>query len=249
MRPIHILNGDALAEQLPADLEGQRIIMRECLMDGEISALEREAFYRDRWQYLDQLTDGLSFEEYQQKTVSQLEAISKLSAGNKAFLWFEKDLFCQVNLWFCLHLLVESGSVAEIYLVKPDERSPYSFAFYTQEALMNLFHQAKRLNDPSKWSKLWTSYRDKDWPALEKYALSMANDYPFVLKAVQAHLARLEREDNLGRPMEMVLALLREGKSFAEVFQAMWATEGIYGYGDLQVKGLYDRALSLIEAE
>lgn len=218
-------------------------------MDGKISALEREAFYRQRWQYLNQLTGGLSFEEYQLKTVRQLEAITELSAGNKVFLWFEEDLFCQVNLWFCIHLLVESGSVAEIYLIKPDESSPYSFAFYAQRALMDLFYQAKRLNDPSKWSKLWTSYRDKDWPSLEKYALSLVRDYPFVLKAVQAHLARLEREGDLGRPMEMVLALVREGKSFAEVFQAMRATEGIYGYGDLQVKGLYDRALSLIKAE
>lgn len=249
MRSIHILNGDALSEQFPSDFTGQRIILRECLMDGEASAEYWEAFYQERWQFLNKLTGGLSFEEYQSKSVSQIEAITKLSSEDTVFLWFEEDLFCQVNFWFCLHILLRFTSVQELYLVKPDEGNPYSFASCSRAQLRERFNQAEILSDLPSWSKLWPAYQLKDWASLEEIAQSLTKEWPFVLRAVEAQLARLEREAYLGRPMEKVLALVKEGMSFPEVFQTIWATEGIYGYGDLQVKQLYDRAQSLIKAE
>ena len=33
---VHILNGDALLDRFPFGIEGEKIIMRECLIDGNI---------------------------------------------------------------------------------------------------------------------------------------------------------------------------------------------------------------------
>lgn len=244
----HILNGDALLEQLPASIAGKRIIMRECLMDGKVSAKDWPTFYQVRWQYLDGLTGGLSFEDYQAKSIYEIKKIQHLSPSEKIFLWFEEDLFCQVNLWFCLHIIAIETDAKDVHLVMPDNRSPYSFASYTNAELEALLPQAKPAGDLMPWSQLWQAYRDKNWKQLGDIAIDLQSDWPFLVPAVKAQQDRLENNNYQGRPRETVLNLVKEGRSYPEVFQAFCQTEAIYGFGDLQVKQLYDEAQRLNNA-
>ena len=48
----HILNGDSLLFQFPPEIEGNRIVMREALMDGPINANSFDQFVEDRSRYL-----------------------------------------------------------------------------------------------------------------------------------------------------------------------------------------------------
>ena len=97
---IHILNGDALREQFPASVEGELIVARECLVVGDVSGNDLKDFYENRAKDLLK-SYGTPISEYFSKVVPEYEKIRKLRVNSTVNLWFEDDLFCQVNLWFC----------------------------------------------------------------------------------------------------------------------------------------------------
>lgn len=67
----HILNGDSLAYSFPyARLEGDIIVVREGLIDGDLSGDDLHDFWRSRARYM-----GLTEAEYQDKVVSEFEQI------------------------------------------------------------------------------------------------------------------------------------------------------------------------------
>ncbi|MCP4133480.1 MAG: DUF1835 domain-containing protein, partial [bacterium] len=77
----HILNGDALKEQFPVDrIDGDLIIVRECLLEGDVSGADLETFRNNRAAFI-QKEYGASREEYFDKTVSEFELIFKIPEG------------------------------------------------------------------------------------------------------------------------------------------------------------------------
>ena len=52
---IHILNGDSLLDKFPNELKGERIVARECLIEGDVSANNLSEFYKNRASFLFQL--------------------------------------------------------------------------------------------------------------------------------------------------------------------------------------------------
>ena len=45
IKSYHILNGDALKHQFPSCIKGEKIIMRACLVDGDVVGSTNEALY------------------------------------------------------------------------------------------------------------------------------------------------------------------------------------------------------------
>ncbi len=245
MADIHILNGDALLAQIPDSIPGKRLVMRECLMDGPVASPSLEEFFRKRCSFLNELSGDLSFKEYEEKTISQINALKNSSTEDSLYLWFEEDLFCQVNLWFCLYILQEYSSIDQAFLVKPDHHSPYSFGFYNSQQLEVLYANKLTIINLKPWSDLWKAYQNEDWSELKKLGASLNPHYPFLMPAINAQLERLQTDTSYGRPLDMVMKLVAEGKSFPEVFRSIYKSETIYGFGDLQVKRLYDLARSI----
>ena len=99
----HILNGDSLAHQFPESINGTRLIARECLIDGPVQSSNLKQFYSDRATYIQ--AGFVEDVDYRIKSQSQFEEIQKAPKGSEFFLWFEDDLFCQTNFWFCLYLI------------------------------------------------------------------------------------------------------------------------------------------------
>jgi len=116
----HILNGDALKAQLPKSITGEIIVARECLVDGPVEGSTLEALYETRTQFLSSAYGGNEEIDYYQKTISEFEKIQRIPHGAEINLWFEDDLFCQVNLWFILHLMKESDEIYNLFLVRAE---------------------------------------------------------------------------------------------------------------------------------
>ena len=53
MNTYHILNGDSLKEQFPNTIAGEQIIMRECLVSGNVKADSLDKFYQVRSEFID----------------------------------------------------------------------------------------------------------------------------------------------------------------------------------------------------
>ncbi len=157
MQKFHILNGNSLQEQFPATIVGTRIVFRECLVDGPVQSDSPEEFYEIRSKFISENYDGCSAEEYLKKTVPEIERIRQIPQYSEINLWFEDDLFCQVNLWFVVHLL--NKKIYNIHLVRPLKDMKYGFASYDGDGLISLFEERILVSKISELAKLWICMR------------------------------------------------------------------------------------------
>ena len=105
--PLHLLNGDQLAHQLQgASYFQTHLVFREALIVGPVKSTSLDAFWKIRTEFI-AASYGATAEEYAQKTVSEIERLPALPEDAEICLWFEDDLFCQVNLWFMLSVIAD----------------------------------------------------------------------------------------------------------------------------------------------
>ena len=99
---IHVLPGDAQVEDFTkVGLEGEIVVCREALVQGEVRAESLDEF----WDVRERVhAENQSDARYRETVVSEFEKLLNLTGGTEVDLWFEYELFCQVNLWFCVWL-------------------------------------------------------------------------------------------------------------------------------------------------
>ncbi len=241
----HILNGDALLDQFPKSIKGEKIILRECLVEGDVQGDSFESFCQVRADYLQQAYGQIVDVDYHTEVVPEFEKILAIPQGSVVNLWFEDDLFCQVNFWFALHLLAQTGKEVEAYLVRPEEHTEYGFGYYEPHELVWLLKTRVSITALEKLSQLWLAYQANDLAHLREIASGLDKEYPFIANAVQAHLDRIPSKNNPGKPKMILSQIMNEldTEDFGEVFQEFNHRASIYGFGDLQVKRLFDELI------
>lgn len=246
MKTFHILNGDSLKEQFPKTILGQLIVARECLIDGNVQGRNLNELFANRAEHIEgyaQVPKG----EYQQKTVPEITKITQIPQGSKVYCWFEEDLFCQVNFWFVLSLLIEKLSAENIYLVRPSKGNEYSFGHMNSEDLVKAFHQATLISaeELAELSTLWRFYQDEKYSEMLEIASKHSRKFSFLTPAILAQIDRLPDASGFGRPERTLLAIMSElqTQDFSTVYQCFYKRTAIYSFGDLQVKRMFDQLL------
>ncbi len=237
----HILNGDALKAQFPTTLSGEQIVLRECLVDGAVEGDTLKELLATRATFISQNYEGITEAEYFEKTHSEFQKIINISPNSEVNLWFEEDLFCQVNFWFTIHLLQQHIPSTPIYLVKPNPPNQYSFGYLNKEELVGLYQRRQLLQQKEAIASLWTYYQKSKTEQMLEVAEALAKEYPFLVPAVKAHIDRIPKEGQLGRPSQLVLQIMEDlgTEEFGPVFSAFSKQAPIYGFGDTQVKRLW----------
>lgn len=245
MKTYHILNGDALKEQFPDSVAGDLLVARECLVDGVVKSASLEELYQVRAKFLFEAYDN-PMEEYQNKTVTEFEKIKSIPNGSEINLWFEDDLFCQVNFWFVSYLLNRFTSHCKVYLVRPEVHTSYGFAALNQGELEQVLGNRTPIDQLNKLSELWEFFRDGALEQLENMGKELGTSFPHISTAIQAHVDQIPSNENPGRPMIALQEIMQElaTTEFAPVFKKFNQRESIYGFGDLQVKRLFDQLLA-----
>ena len=250
MRRIALLNGDCLAEQLKAaELPLERIVFREALVSGPLGGTTWEEFWETRVGFLTKQY-GATALEVQEKTVAELEKIRSLADDVELSLWFEDDLFCQVNLWFVLNLLSESHNI-KIYRVFPPKPSPTNrwrgFGDASAAALEQAYESKVPFtsSDLTLGKTLWEAYRLGDCAQLTTLSKSASPCFRQLAEVCQAQLDRISEDPSERRPEKVILELLAKGiTDFDTLFYQFSERERIYGFGDLQVRELFDYLVS-----
>ena len=239
---IHILNGKALKQQFPEQLDGEIIVFHECLVDGNVEGDSLQEFFEVRSRFISTFYQGIDKDDYYHLTVSELEKIKLLPDSAVINLWFEDDLFCQVNFWFLVHYLFNLNPSWKLYLVRPPALDHLGFGGLNQEELVTAFHNKIYLDETGSIAMLWRAYKTNDKEKLAGLARSLLGIFPFISKAVTAHLERIPTEHHPGRPKLSLIKIMKELKTdeFDPVFRAFSKRESIYGFGDLQVKRLLE---------
>lgn len=237
----HILNGDALKDQLANQLNENVYIARECLVDGDIHGNNLDEFFQNRALYLHHQYNACTVEEYFAGSVAEFEKIMNIPSGSIVNLWFEDDLFCQVNLWFILNLL-KNKPLDSIYLIRPEEHNSKGFGGLHIDQLIALNPLKIQLNELNELAQLWPLYKENDIMGLADLATEFQEKFPFILNAVHAHIERIQSKNDIGRPKKALQKIMSELETtdFGKVFRAFCERESIYGFGDLQVRRLYD---------
>ncbi|MEM7110418.1 MAG: DUF1835 domain-containing protein [Bacteroidota bacterium] len=239
----HILNGDALKEQFPAEIKGEVRVFRECLMEGPVNDLALDKFLNSRANFISN-TYGGTETEYLTTIQSEFKKINGLPLGQPIHLWFEDDLFCQVNFWFLVHFLVGHGQ-SNLFLVRPPFHNQYGFGGLSEEGLITIYKNKTPLKHLDMLKKLWPAYQKAEIKELKKIALELEETYPFLLEAVQAHEERVPKANDPGRPVRSLITIMNElnTKEFGPIFREFCKRESIYGFGDLQVKRMFDQVV------
>jgi hypothetical protein len=238
----HVLPGDAQVEEFrKTGLEGKLIVFREALITGPIDAADVDEFWEKRAHFI--LSEyGEDVIEYQEKVADEILRLADVEEGDEVDLWFEFELFCGVNLWFCLDQL--KGSGASIYRVSPVNPSPDNvwdgFGQHTADDLRASFETRVELTeeDIETGAALWAAFRDRDLDCLRELGEYRSPAFPF-LKEVCDAASDLET-----KPASIVREIVASGKhGIDEVFPEFRRRAGVYGFGDLQVEKLLGRVI------
>lgn len=241
MNSYHILNGDALKSQFPTSLSGELIVARECLVDGDVQGKTIAQIFATRALFISKFYGGTEG-DYYKKAVPEFEKIWTLPKTVTINLWFEDDLFCQVNFWFVMHLLAESDNTNDLYLIRPTSSLKYGFGGMNEAALVKAFEQKTKITTTEfqEFSQLWKLYQSNDFEKMIAIGMQLKGKYPFLLPAINAHIERFPKGGELGKPSKIILQIKENLKTneFGPIFKEFCERASIYGYGDLQVKRL-----------
>ncbi|MEP1305987.1 MAG: DUF1835 domain-containing protein [Balneola sp.] len=241
---IHILNGDALKDQFPPSLKDELIVAKECLVDGNVTARSLDELFEARATYLKE-SYGSTEEFYRNSVITEFKKIISLPDDSTINLWFEDDLFCQINFWFVSSLIKEFVSPKKVFLVRPHTNLQYGFGGLDSKGLVKAYEMRSELSkqDLTLFSSLWKSYQKNDHQEILKVSKNNAEKFPFLLEAAKANVERFPMDGSLGRPEQTLLNIMKEigSDKFGPVFQEFHKRESIYGFGDLQVKKIFDQ--------
>lgn len=234
-----VLPGDAQVEEFrKTGIDGEVVVFREALLTGPLDGDIFGSFWDSRAAFI--LTEyGEDPFEYQDKVANEIVKIADADEGDEVNLWFEFELFCSVNLWFCCELL--RGTTAQVFRVGPTilEQDDIwdGFGKMNADDLAACFadRHAMSTNDIELGSELFRAYREGDTDRLKELGCTETAAFPHLRVVVEA---AAQREI---LPLETVREIMESGVTEpGEVFAEFKKRLGVYGYGDTQVFGLID---------
>jgi hypothetical protein len=236
---LHFLPGDATVETFKqSNIDGEIAVCREALVEGDVSGETLTEFWNNRAAFI-AATHGETRDRYMQNVAGEFEKLRTVSAGDSVFLWFEYELFCQVNYWFCLSLLKDTA--AEVYRVSPIVRAEADkwkgFGRLTADDLGSCFAAAVPLDvdDIERGGALWQAFRSDDVDELRRLSESDRGAFPMLAETVAAAITKEER------PQAIIREILDEGvEGFDQIFEEFSKRAGVYGFGDSQVRRILE---------
>ncbi|MFM9903849.1 MAG: DUF1835 domain-containing protein [Pyrinomonadaceae bacterium] len=234
-----VMPGDSVAAEFrKTGIGGEVVVCRECLVVGPVDAETPFEFWEDRAKFI--LAEyGEDEIEFHERVADELEKLADLRADDEINLWFEYELFCSVNMWFCLSLLKDSGGA--VYRVEPiglNEADRWDgFGKFKADDLKACFELRTEFSkdDIALGDALWEAYRKKDIDTLKELGETESPCFPHLKEVVAAAVTQSVQ------PIETLKAIVSGGETdFGKVFVEFKKRAGVYGYGDLQVQRLLD---------
>ncbi len=234
---IHILNGDALKEQLNNLQESHMIILREAFIEGPLA---EKNFFENRAQYIKEKFNA-TLEEYKTKVEQELSKIKNLTSDKEIVLWFEYDLFCQCNFWYACHEILKIKGSPIVSWVHPNHEDWSGFGKMGHEKLKQIYQERQLISrkDLETFATLWRDYRNADNQRMKETAQPLYASFPKLQATIQAHINRTDPSFLLDISKKYLQEVPEQ--DFRSFFKKFNSEQGIYGFGDLHVKEYYNQ--------
>ena len=250
---LHITNGDSFTERLQTlPLKGDIITWREMLCEGKtLSTVGSESFWKTRFEFLNK-NYKVSKSWFVEKTLKEYRSLCNHKQQEQIVLWFEYDLFCQVNMLAVLSWLKMHRRHAEISLVcsgKEDESDKlYALNELSDDKLVSLYENRTILsqNDLEYADYVWQLYCSDNPIRLENLSDYKNYQFDYLSDAIKVHLQRFPSIKNGLNGVEnhiLNLAVQEKPKTRKEFLSQILSNQGFHGFGDTQ----YNRVLSTMK--
>lgn len=234
---LHVFNGDCLIDQIP-DKYAPYVVMRECLIEGPNHSDDIDIFWKDRAAYLSRYKGKHNY-NYNNHVVREIEQLKNHSAEEEVCLWFEFDLFCQLNMWFIIHYLDRHTAITKISWAFPNHKRWTGFGSMSHSDFEESYDQRIHLTPIiiNDFCKIWQLNKGQAFEEMKDLRLSSHIAKVEVDNAIQA-LIELHPLEGASKPIEILEGILSTHSNvpFDVIFKAFSKEAGIYGYGDMQVK-------------
>ena len=245
-KTIHVVNGDSTAKILEkSEIKGDIVVWREMLCEGPLHKnLGSDEFWLNRYSYFENEI-GVNRLDYYDKTIKEIVKLEDLSGYSNVVLWFEYDLFCQINLLaLCTYLLDNYVKKTCYFLVctgfKEGEEQLQSLSNYTFSEFTTLFDTKIALSKTNlEFAKeCWELYVENDFKKLKKFNFNQNSKFKNLQSAINQHLLRFPSVNGLNQIENKILGIINSNIfSTNEIIQKLliWQLENtVYGFGDLQ---------------
>ncbi len=236
----HVLNGDALGDRFPEQIEGKKIILRECFCYGPLK-LDPEELWSIREEFLESLQSEISYADY---VIPELKKLDLIKEDDQVICWFEEDLFCQANFWFTINRL--SKRTKNISFVLPYSDPVYGFSALNPAELIKAQETALTLNQDQieSLSRLWKAFVSNIVEIGMAIAESNQDSLPFLMEAVIAWKVSTPQGSPDSHPIQALREISNElgTEEFRKIYPVFHKRYPIYGYGDLIVEDLWRQA-------
>ena len=250
---LHITNGDSLTDRLKAlNLKGDIITWREMLCEGKtLTNVGSESFWKTRFEFLNK-NYKVSKSWFVEKTLKEYRSLCNHKQQDQIVLWFEYDLFCQINMLAVISWLKTHRKYAHISLVcsgNEDETDKmYSLGDVSDEKLLELYENRIELsmNDIEFADYVWQLYCSDNPIRLENLTDFKNYQYDYLSDAIKTHLKRFPTIKNGLNDIEnhvLQLSFDKKPKSKRELLRTVLTDQGVYGFGDSQ----YDRIITTLK--
>ena len=250
---LHITNGDSFTQRLnKLDIKGDVITWREMLCEGKtLNNVGSESFWKTRYEFLHK-NYKVSKSWFIEKTLKEHRSLCNHKQQDQIVLWFEYDLFCQVNMLAVISWLLANRKYAQISLVcsgKEDESGTmYALNDLSNEQLNGLYTDRKVLtqDDIEYADYVWQLYCSNNPMRLENLTDFKAYQFDYLGAAIQSHLKRFPSIINGLNNMEntiLNLAVEKKPESRNDLLKTVLQNQGNLGFGDSQ----YDRAITRLK--
>jgi hypothetical protein len=242
---LHVTNGDSAAQTLrKAALGGDVLAWRDMLHEGPLPAglpLERMSDTRARF------LSGLGFGKYKDMRREFGARDTALLSARKTTLWFEHDLYDQLQLIQILAALKSSS--AEISLICIDSfpgiEPFHGLGQLNAEQFRSLWPQRKPVSKEqfATADRAWKALTSPSRDALDALLTDDTSALPYIAAAIRRHLEEFPAPaDGLSRTERQILTAVANGATrFKDVFQANSKMEESPYMGDTTVQSYIDR--------
>lgn len=182
---------------------------------------------------------------YEEKVVAEFARICRYAEYDEVVLWFEHDLFCQINLIFLLACFVRVDLTETVLKQVSINQFPGVIKFkglgqLTGAQLATLYPQAEQLTalELTLAVQVWKAYATPDVAALANLLTENFGRLRYLRVALLAHIARLQIGIN-GLPLieNEILTIIRASPKTTRQVVAEWlANDSIYGLGDWSIE-------------
>ena len=241
---LHITNGDSFTQRLKKlNLNGDIITWREMLCEGKTETdVGSESFWKTRFDFLHKHYN-VSKSWFVEKTLKEYRSLCNHKQQDQIILWFEYDLFCQINMLAVISWLKSHRRYADISLVcsgKEDETNKlYGLNELSDEQLLQLYSDRIHLsqNDIEYADYVWQLYCSDNPIRLENLMDYDNYQYSYLSDAIKAHLKRFPTIKNGLNVIENQILQITESEQPASkkaLLGAALKNQGYYGFGDTQ---------------